>query len=204
MNWVQASNKRFMQKGLFGNPVKKMISLRGHICNCKIFHSCGALTRESAKRTLWHILEHYSWPPFSSFFPSRFLWQSFCGSHVSESNVFFTWKKQTITETNRFFKHTCYTRYTRSIWPICCFPSWSGPAPRRSPAVPQDSHHGPLSKYPSRSCRQQCDLSKMGNRFRPLNFAGHTVFTANINHLELRHLTWHCVMILLLYSENYQ
>ncbi len=113
---------------------------------------------------------------------------------------------------NRFYKQTCYTRYTmvyhehlESVSPRAL---WSCPAPRRSPAVRRDSHHGPLSKYPSRSCRQQYDLSKMGKRFGPLNFAGYKyiniLYYNKKNTWSLDALFMIFCMILLLYRGNSQ
>ena len=95
--------------------------------------------------------------------------------HMSVNPMF----SENLKETNYHWnKQILLTNMLYQVYSwICCFqtvPCFCGPAPRRSPAVRRDSHHGPLSKYPSRSCRQQCDLSKMGKRFRPLNFAGNT------------------------------
>ena len=117
LNWVQPGSKRFMQKGLFGNPVKERYLWE--VCNCKIH----------VEHPLWiqqKILAHLGALLMAavlfllSFAVSLavFLWLWSSVSHASESNVFFPWKKQHIIEkTDSISKHVIpgYTSYTMNI-----------------------------------------------------------------------------------------
>lgn len=184
LNWVQLSNKRFMQKGLFGNPVKKtylwevtsaivkyFIHVEQHVehpLEIQQKHFGTSWSTTHGRRSLPSFLRGFSGSLFVALKLCLTCEWIQCFLYLKETYIY-------ILYTYHWNKHVI-PGIPGTSW-ICCFqtvPCFCGPAPRRSPAVRRDSHHGPLSKYPSRSCRQQCDLSKMGKRFRPLNFAGNT------------------------------